>query len=133
MRKNSSSFHCNFFSVHRLGPQWTEDVCYRSPFKEIGRLPDLKRSEAASTTTKALSVTPTIPLLPKKLKADPARRDSGLSTGSSEPETVSAETSATVAGSANVDLSDWWAPRIKANLADLLPGSHCRFVFRFLL
>jgi len=106
---------------HMLGPQWTEDVCYRSPFKEIGRLPDLKRSEAASTTTKALSVTPTIPLLPKKLKADPARRDSGLSTGSSEPETVSAETSATVAGSANVDLSDWWAPRIKANLADLLP------------
>jgi len=93
---------------HMLGPEWTEDICYREPLKEISRLAPCAQIASSPPTA-----------LPKKLTSeDHARRDSGLSTGSSEMgagedgETTTQET----------DMTGWWQPRVKANLADLLPG-----------
>ena len=109
-----------------MGPEWTEDICYREPLKEISRLAPCAQIASSPPTA-----------LPKKLTSeDHARRDSGLSTGSSEMgagedgETTTQET----------DMTGWWQPRVKANLADLLPGEfhlrwcHCiRYFYSTLL
>lgn len=110
-----------FFFYWRLGPEWAEDICYREPLKEISRL---------APCAQVVSSPPIA--LPKKLTSeDHARRDSGLSTGSSEmgasedSETTTQET----------DMTGWWQPRVKANLADLLPGefhlSWCHCIHHF--
>jgi len=92
---------------HMLGPEWAEDICYQEPLTEIARLPPPPQVVAAAPIA-----------LPKKLTTeDHSRRDSGLSTGSSEMGT--AEESETTRP--ETDMTGWWQPRIKANLADLLP------------
>jgi len=53
------------------------------------------------------------------------RRDSGLSTGSSEMESSDVpDIEAIPAGTSTTthDMAGWWEPRVKANLADQLPG-----------
>ena len=111
VHKNVSSiFFCftNLLLKIRLGTQWKDDICYREPLTEISRLPP--------------RLIPTIavpaPIFPKRDQDDPLRRDSGMSTGSLEMEsTESAEVEAVAH-----DMTGWWEPRIKVNLADQLPG-----------
>jgi len=119
--RNSRNINFNLKLDDRLGPEWAEDICYREPLKEISRLPPC--AQAASSAPIAL---------PKKLTSeDHARRDSGLSTGSSEMG-AGEESEATTQ---ETDMTGWWQPRVKANLADLLPGElhlnwcHCIYYF----
>ena len=108
----------------RLGLQWTEDICYREPLKEITRLPPKPALPPLAALGDAISR----PLsLPKKLQDDPMRRDSGMSTGSSEMESSDVpDTEAIPAGTSTTthDMAGWWEPRVKANLADQLPGRY---------
>lgn len=61
-------------------------------------------------------------IFPKRLQEDPSRRDSGMSTGSLEMEsTESVEAEVTTQVQEN-DMTGWWEPRVKVNLADQLPG-----------
>ena len=100
-----------------MGPEWAEDICYQEPLTEIARLPPPPQVVAAAPIA-----------LPKKLTTeDHSRRDSGLSTGSSEMGT--AEESETTRP--ETDMTGWWQPRIKANLADLLPGNLCFFILNY--
>lgn len=117
MRRNRQSAlpHVRYYSLilqktqaasltFRLGLQWSDEICYRDPLKEISRLPS--RS----------SVIPAP--LPKKLCEDPARRDSGMSSSSSEMESSEPDP----AKDTENDMSGWWEPRVKVNFADQLPG-----------
>jgi len=97
--------------IIRLGPQWSEDICYRETLTEISRLPPRP----------AIAVAPilTASAVPKKIQEDPTRRDSGMSTGSSEMESGDPVESTS---SNQEDMAGWWEPRVKVNLADQLPG-----------
>lgn len=115
----------------RLGSQWSEDICYREPLKEITRLPP----KPALPPLAALGDVISRPLaLPKKLQDDPMRRDSGMSTGSSEMESSDVPDTETIpagTSSSTHDMAGWWEPRVKANLADQLPGNYI-FIFKCL-
>ena len=121
------------FVSNRLGPQWSEEICYKEPLKEIPRLPP-KPALPPLISTASSSSNP-LPLgLPKRLQDDPCRRDSGMSTGSSEMESSDAPDHESIgpvpASIADPeisrpgvpDMAGWWEPRVKVNLADQLPG-----------
>lgn len=94
-----------------MGPQWEEDICYRGPLNEISRLPSRPAPPTAAPA----------PIFPKRLQEDPSRRDSGMSTGSSEMEPAEPGEGAENQVQEN-DMAGWWEPRVKVNLADQLPG-----------
>lgn len=58
------------------------------------------------------------PIFPKRLQDDPSRRDSGMSTGSLEMDSAEGGASPVQEN----DMTGWWEPRVKVNLADQLPG-----------
>nr|QSL97062.1 sirtuin 2 [Simocephalus vetulus] len=95
---------------HLLGPQWEGDICYRQPLTEISRLPPRPIPPPAVPA----------PLFPKRLQEDPSRRDSGMSTGSLEMES-SESVEGGISQLQENDMTGWWEPRVKVNLADQLP------------
>lgn len=117
-----------------MGPQWAGEICYREPLQEIARLPP--KPALPSLASIVGSKAQPLLSLPKKLQDDPVRRDSGMSTGSSEmessdvPEQDGMESGGDIIGAAGPsalaedpvnDMAGWWEPRVKANLADQLP------------
>ncbi|XP_046631296.1 NAD-dependent protein deacetylase sirtuin-1-like [Daphnia pulicaria] len=92
---------------HLLGTQWKDDICYREPLTEISRLPPRPTPSVAVPA----------PIFPKRDQDDPLRRDSGMSTGSLEMESAESADVEPVTH----DMTGWWEPRIKVNLADQLP------------
>lgn len=105
-----------FYKMCRLGSQWSEEICYRETLTEISRLPPRP----------AVAVTPilTASAVPKKIQEDPTRRDSGMSTGSSEMESGDPVDAVESTSSNQEDMAGWWEPRVKVNLADQLPGDY---------
>lgn len=101
--------HEILFLKIRLGPQWEDGICYRESLKEISRLPPRPIPSVALPA----------PLFPKRDQEDPLRRDSGMSTGSLEMEATESNDVEAVTH----DMTGWWEPRIKVNLADQLPGN----------
>ena len=81
---------------------------------EISRLPPRPAVAVAPIVTASA--------VPKKFQEDPSRRDSGMSTGSSEME--SGDSVEVIESTSNnpEDMASWWEPRVKVNLADQLPG-----------
>ena len=101
-----------FYKTFRLGSQWSEEICYRETLTEISRLPPRPAVAGAPILTASA--------VPKKIQEDPTRRDSGMSTGSSEMESGVDAVEST--SSNQEDMAGWWEPRVKVNLADQLPG-----------
>jgi hypothetical protein len=99
----------NLLVTIRLGTQWKDDICYREPLTEISRLPPRPTPSVAVPA----------PIFPKRDQDDPLRRDSGMSTGSLEMESAESADVEPVTH----DMTGWWEPRIKVNLADQLPGN----------